>query len=138
MDRGTNRGIAGDNMHVVTTSNCQVKVSGIDNHKLNHLPIVTARGVVDTQRGEVIVILNQYTHLPSSKIVLSSVQIESFGSQVNNKCIKVCDKGQCIITADGYIIPICITEGLAYLPICPFKDMEWITLQHIVLTSNQD
>ena len=79
IDRGANGGISGKNARVITTSTRHANVSGIDNHKLNHLPIVTARGVADTQRGEVIVVLNQFAYLPSGKTIILSIQVNLLG-----------------------------------------------------------
>ena len=75
VDCGASGGIAGNDVRIITTSTRRVDVSGIDNHELTHLPIVTAGGVVSSQRGEIIIILNQYAHLHSEKTILSSIQI---------------------------------------------------------------
>jgi len=45
---------------------------------------------------------------------------------------------QCILTNDGYVIPISIKDGLPYVTICPFNDDEWDNLLHVILTSDVD
>ena len=57
-----------------------------------------------TQRGEVITIFNQYAYVPNVKMIHSSIQLESFKNNVDNKSMKV--KGtQTIISVEGYVIP---------------------------------
>jgi len=51
------------------------------------------------------------------------------------KSIKVAGGLQCILTNDGYVIPISIRDGL---PHCPFTDEEWESLLHVVLTGDAD
>jgi len=63
-DRGANGGLAGSNMRVIVTTDRRVDISGIDNHQMTGLKIVTAGGVVPTQRGEVIGIFHQYASVP--------------------------------------------------------------------------
>ncbi len=45
---------------------------------------------------------------------------------------------QCILTSDGYVIPISIRDGLPYVVLCPFSDEEWDTLPHVILTGDAD
>ena len=68
IDRGANGGLAGNNVRVLHQTGRKVDVQGIDNHQVTNIPIVTVAGVVNTQRGEVILIMHQYapvsyTHL---------------------------------------------------------------------------
>ena len=103
VDRGANGGISGNDVRIITTSTRRVDVSGINNHELTHLPIVTAGGVVSSQRGEIIIILNQYAHLHSGKTILSSIQMESFGNKVDDCSIRIDANAQSITTNDGYV-----------------------------------
>ena len=72
VDRGANGGTAGNDVRTISKTDRDVDVSGIDNHEMNNLPIVTVGGTVCTQDGEVIVILNQMARGPNKKTVLSS------------------------------------------------------------------
>jgi hypothetical protein len=49
-----------------------VDVRGIDNHDLTSIPIVTVGGVVPSQPGEVIAIMNQYAYTGRGKSIHSS------------------------------------------------------------------
>ena len=138
IDRGANGGLAGSDVRIISKSDREVDVSGIDGHEMTNLPIVTAGGVVLTQRGEAIVILNQFAHVPHGKSILSCIQLESFGNRVDDRSIKLHMGTQSITTLDGYVMPLNFINGLAYMPMRPFTDHEWNTLPHVTLTSDTD
>ena len=51
IDRGANGGLAGSDVRAIHIAGREVDVQGIDNHQLTNIPIVTAAGVVETQKG---------------------------------------------------------------------------------------
>ena len=104
---------------------------------MNDAPIVTAGGVVNTQKGEAIVILHQFAYTGKGKSILSSVQLEAFNQKVDDKSTKA-GGNQRLETLDGYIIPLNIRAGLPYLSIRPYTDHEWDNLPHITLTADVD
>ena len=67
IDRGANGGLAGNNVRVLHKTGRTVDVQGIDNHQIVDIPIVTAAGVVKSHRGDIILIMNQYAHIPNGK-----------------------------------------------------------------------
>ena len=75
VDRGANGGIAGENVRVISRTDRTVNVTGVDNHQITDLQIVTAGGIIPTQRGEVIAILHQYAHNPMGKTIHSNIQL---------------------------------------------------------------
>ncbi len=85
VDRGANGGIAGDDVCIISDSGCQVDVQGIDNHQIVDIPIVTAGAVVNTQRGKVIIIMNQYAWKKKGKTIHSSHQMEWYKQDVDVK-----------------------------------------------------
>ena len=101
------------------------------------LKIVTAGGVVQMQKGPVIMIFNQYAHIGTGKTIHSSVQLEEFGLEVNEKSVRVPGGLQHIKMPDGYVHPIQINEGLPYVALCPYTDDEWAMLPH-PLTHDSD
>ena len=137
IDRGANGGIAGDNVCIIATTDCQVNVSGINNHQLTNLKIVTAGGVCPSNQGEVVVILHQYAYNPGHQTIHSSLQMEQFGNIVDDRSIAF-GGSQTLQTLDGFILLFSFQNGLPYLPIRPFSNHEWDTLPHIVLTSDID
>ena len=99
---------------------------------------MTAGSVVQTQHGPVIAIFHQYAHLGTGKTIHSSIQLEEFGLQVDEKPVRVPGRLQCIKTPDGYVHPIQIKDGLPYVSLQPYTDTEWETLPHVVWTRNSD
>ena len=138
VDRGANGGIAGENVRVISRTDRTVNVTGVDNHQITDLQIVTAGGIIPTQRGEVIAILHQYAHNPMGKTIHSSIQLEHFKNAVDDRSSKIKGATQSIRTLDGYVIPLRFKQGLAYMPIRPYSNEEWKRLPHIVLTSDED
>ena len=65
----------------------------------------------------------------------SSIQLEAFKNDVNEKPLKAGGL-QHILMNDGYIHPINIIDGLAYISMHPFTQHEWDTLPHVMWTSD--
>ena len=137
VDRGANGGIAGDDVRVIFKTLRNVDIQGIDNHQIQNIPIVTAGGVVQSQRGPVIAILNQYAYVGRGRSIHLSGQLEWYKNEVNDRSIKVGGK-QHITTLDGYIHPINIVSGLPYVTMRPYTNDEWDTLPHVIWTSDND
>ena len=137
VDRGANGGLAGSDVRVLNSTMRKVDVLGIDNHQVTGLDIVTAAGVIQTQNGPCIAILNQYAYLGKGKTIHSSGQLEFHKNQVDDRSKKVGGK-QCIITLEGYVIPLQVINGLPYLNMHPPTDSDLEKLPHIVFTSDID
>ena len=138
IDRGANGGVAGADVRVIEITHRAVNVQGVSDHQVTDLKIVTAGGVVPTQHGPVIAIFHQYAHLGTGKTIHSSVQLEEFGLQVDEKSSHVPGGLQRIKTPDGYVHPIRIKDGLPYVSLRPYTDTEWETLPHIIWTRDSD
>jgi hypothetical protein len=134
IDRGSNGGVAGDDVRVIRIDpHRTVDVEGIDNHRLTDIGIVTAGALVDTNLGPVILIMNQYAHAGKGKTIHSSGQMEWFKNTVDDRSKKVCGS-QRVTTTDGYIIPINILSGLPYIKQRPYTDDEYDKHPHVFLT----
>ena len=139
VDRGANGGLAGTDMRVISTSpHRSVHVEGIDNHQVRDVPIVTAGGVLHTAQGDVIGIFHQYAHINKGTSIHSSVQLEAYKQDVNDRSMLTPGGLQRILTVDGYEMPLAIRNGLPYLNIRPFTDHEFDTLPSVVMTSDTD
>ena len=138
IDRGANGGVAGADVRVIEITHRAVNVQGVSDHQVTDLKIVTAGGVVPTQHGPVIAIFHQYAHLGTGKTIHSSVQLEEFGLQVDEKSSRVPGGLQRIKTPDGYVHPIRIKDGLPYVSLRPYTDTEWETLPHVIWTRDSD
>lgn len=135
VDRGANGGIVGQDMRVIEKETRTVNVQGIDNHQINNIPLVTAGGVVQMQKGEAIAVVHQYAYTGKGKSIHSSGQLEWFKQKVDDRSRKVGGQ-QAITTVDGYIMPLQIRDGLPYLAMRPYTDNEWSSLPHVILTSD--
>ena len=113
VDRGANGGLAGSDMRVIYKTHRKINISGIDNHEVNGLDVVTAATLLNTSLGKVIGIFNEYAHLGKGSSIHSSGQLEWFKTHVDEKSIKV-GGTQLITTLDGYSVPLLIKDGLAY------------------------
>ena len=83
--------------------------------------------------------MHQYAHVPQNgKTIHSAIQLESFGTNVDDQSLKLKQGTQMITMPDSYKIPLNFVNGLAYMPIRPFTDTEWEKLPHIVLTTDND
>ncbi len=69
IDRGANGGIAGTDTRVVSTTGRTIDLSGIDDHTVRNLPIVTAGGVVRSNKGQTLLINNDHAHKPDGKSI---------------------------------------------------------------------
>ena len=104
VDRGANGGLAGSDMRVIHKTHRKINISGIDNHEVTGLDVVTAATLLNTSLGKVIGIFNEYAYLGKGSSIHSSGQHEWFKTHVDEKSIKV-GGTQLITTLDGYSVP---------------------------------
>ena len=76
VDHGANGGIAGDDDYIIDKTCKTVKIQGIDNHRINAIPIVTAGGVINTQKEPVIAIMHQYAYTGKGKSIHSCATLK--------------------------------------------------------------
>jgi len=81
--------------------NSKVSVKAYNKHTDKDIPIAHVGGVVQTQNGPVIAILNWAAMGEQCRRILSYGQMEYHGCDVNDKSIKVKGGLQHIITADN-------------------------------------
>ncbi len=87
--------------------------------------------------GDVILIMHQYAYHPQQgRLIPSSCQLESFADDGNNKLIHIPGGLQRIQTVDGYVFPLSIRDGLPYLGMRPYTDVEYESTPHVILTSD--
>ena len=135
VDRGANGGLAGSDMRVIYKTHRKINISGIDNHDVNGLDVVTAATLLNTSQGKVIGIFNEYAHLGKGSSIHSSGQLEWFKTHVDEKSIKV-GGTQLITTLDGYSVPLLIKDGLAYATsLGRPTDQDMDTYPHVFFTS---
>ena len=135
VDCGANGGLAGSDMRVIYKTHRKINISGIDNHEVNGLDVVTAATLLNTSLGKVIGIFNEYAHLGKGSSIHSSGQLEWFKTYVDEKSIKV-GGTQLITSLDGYSVPLLIKDGLAYATsLGRPTDQDMDTYPHVFFTS---
>ena len=134
VDRGANGGLAGSDMRVIYKTHRKINISGIDNHEVTGLDVVTAATLLNTS-GKVIGIFNEYAYLGKGSSIHSSGQLEWFKTHVDEKSIKV-GGTQLITSLDGYSVPLLIRDGLAYATsLGRPTDQDMDTYPHVFFTS---
>ena len=133
--RGANGGLAGSDMRVIHKTHRKINISGIDNHEVTGLAVVTAATLLNTSLGKVIGIFNEYVYLGKGSSIHSSGQLEWFETNVDEKSIKV-GGTEHITTLDGYSVPLLIKDGLAYATsLGRPTDQDMDTYPHVFFTS---
>ncbi len=138
VDRGANGGIAGQDTRVLATMDRSIDLSGIDDHTVRNLPLVTAGGVVRSNRGDIILIMNQYAHMADGKTIHSSGQMEWYSLEVQDKTKKATGDMPYIKTLEGYVIPLAVRNGLAYMQMRAPTNDELRKLVHVTITEDRD
>ena len=136
IDRGANGGLAGKDVNIISVSDDEIDVTGIDSYQMGNIQIGTVGGVTFTHKGPAILIFNQYGITESEHSIHSSIQMENYGVEVYDTAIE--NGGHQCLIKDGYVIPIDIKAGLPHIRMRKFTDKEFRTLPHIVMTSNMN
>jgi len=135
IDRGANAGFAGNDVMVLATGTRTVDVQGVNGTIIKGKPIGTAAGYVESTAGPVIAILQEYALYQDGPSVHSSVQLEHFGLDVDERP-RALGGRQSIKTPDGFELPLKSYNGLSYMPMRPPTIEELHQLPHVILTSN--
>jgi hypothetical protein len=136
IDRGANGSIAGSDMRVIARTDRSIDLSGIDDHTVRNLTLVTAGGVAATPQGDIVLIVNQIADMTGdSRTILSAGQLEAFGCKVFEKSPRITQSTPYLVTPGGYRIPMSIRKGLPYIRMRPFGEKDWNDLPHVAITS---
>jgi len=138
IDRGANGGLAGADTRLLEKTTRYADVKGINNHTVLAVPIGTAAGVVTTHVGPVCIIMHQHAYQKDGATILSALQMERFGIDVNDRSFDTPGGRQALTTPDGYVIPLQFRNGLPYMDMHPPTDQELADLPHVVLTADVD
>jgi hypothetical protein len=84
VDCGANGGIVVTICALLKVVNRFFDVSGLAGHKVSQLHIVTAQSLVSTHKGDAIATFHQMALLGKGKIILSCIQMEAFGADIND------------------------------------------------------
>jgi len=136
IDRGANGCLAGRDMRMIATYGHTVDLSGLDDHTVRNIPLITAGGVVRTSHGDIIIIIHHAADMiRDSKTILSAGQLEFGGCTILDKSPITNNTTPTIVIPGGYSIPISFIRGLPYIRLRPFTDSDWDNLPHVDITS---
>ena len=121
-------------MRILERTGRTVSVTGIDNHELPGLDIVTCAALLHSYQGKVVLIMHEYAYYGSSHTIHSPGQIEWFQNTCEDKSFHVGGK-QVIHFLDGYSTPLQCRTGLMYMSLLgkPTDD-DLHTYPHVLLT----
>jgi hypothetical protein len=127
IDRGANGSIARRDMRVIARTDRSIDLSGIDDHTVRNLTLVTAGGgVVATPQGDIVLIVHQIADMTGdSRTILSAGQLEAFlGCKVFKKSPRITQSTPFLVTPGGYRLPMSIRKGLPYIRMRPFGEKD--------------
>ena len=113
VDRGANGGLAGADIHVLDRTGREVSVTGIDDHELPGLDIITCVVLIQTNHGKVNMLMHEYAYYGRGNTIHSCCQIEWFNNPCDDKSHHVGGK-QVITFLVGYATPLQCRSGLMY------------------------
>ena len=135
VDRGASGGLAGADVHVLERTGRKVSVTGIDDHELPGLDIVTCVALIQTNHGKVNMLMHEYAYYGRGNTIHSPCQIEWFNNTCDDKSHHV--GGQQVITfLDGYATPLECISGLMYMSIIGKPTDQDLDLYPDVLLTN--
>jgi hypothetical protein len=108
-----------------------IDVFGSAGHKVNQLHIGTSQALATTDNGDAIATFHKMALLGKGKSILSCLQMEAYGSDINNH-LRLLPNGKKCILIDGYQLP------LPYLQCRTPTDTKLVSLPHIIMTSDVD
>ena len=124
MDRGSNGGWGGSDFKVVGYTGRHADVTGLDGHTISDVPIGTAAGYMLLPDGPAILIMHQYALRGEGETIHSSIQLESYGINVDDHSSRLNGHKQCITTPESYVIPLSIRAVLAFFHMRKSTDLE--------------
>ena len=101
------------------------------------LPLIQAAAKIDTQDdGPIIGIFSHYAQCPDDgPTIHSKGQMESFGLLIDDKS-HVIGGTQCIVTNEGYVMPLHICNGLPYMSMSQPTDADMASFPHVFFCSD--
>ena len=138
IDRGANGGLASSDVRILERTGRTVSVTGIANHELPGLDIVTCTALLHTNHGKVILIMHEYAYYGRGNTIHSPGQIEWFQNTCDDKSFHVGGK-QVITFLDGYATPLQCRTGLMYMNLLGKPtDTDHNIYPHVLLTGPQE
>ena len=138
IDGGANGSVRGEDAIMVDfVEGATVNLTGLANSAVDGLKLGTAAAVGRTVNdGDVLLLFPQTADLGRGKTILSKGQLEKFGSIVDDTS-RAAGGRQCMITHEGYVIPIHTRDGLPRIDMRKPTEAELSSLPAVWLTSDE-
>ena len=121
-------------MRILERTGRTFSVTGIGNHELPGLDIVTCAAFLHTNHGKVILIMHEYAYYGRGNTIHSPGQIDWFQNTCDDKSFHVGWK-QVITFLDGYATALQCRRGLMYMNLLGKPtDADLATFPHVLLT----
>ena len=136
-DGRANGGLAGADMHILESDiHATADVHGTAN-TFKSLPLVQAAAKIDTHDdGPIIGIFSHYAQCPDDgPTIHSKGEMESFGLLIDDKS-HIISGTQCIVTNEGYVMPLHIRNGLPYMSMSQPTDADMASFPHLFFCSD--
>jgi hypothetical protein len=122
---------------IETVVGVTVDVSGVGDGALNDLEIVQGASLIQTNQGPIIGLFCQYAFTGKGRSIHSSIQMESWGIEVDETSRKARVPGrQCLVTVDGHKVKITICNGLPYIDMIYPSDEDLANFPHVYFTAD--
>ena len=134
IDRGANGRPAGSHVRFLEMTGRTVSVTGIGNHELPGLDIVTCAALLNTNHGKVILSMHEYAYYDRGNTIHLPGQIEWFQNTYDDKSFHIGGK-QVITFLDGYATPLQCRTGTMYMNLIGKPtDADLDKFPHVLLT----
>ena len=138
IDGGANGGLLGSDAWILETDlAATADVLGVTQDVLKSLPIVQAAAKIATvEDGFIIGIFSSYAQWgDGGRTIHSKGQLESFGMIVDDKS-RTAGGSQCVITSEGYVVPLHIRNGLPCMDMSIPTDDDMASYPHVFFCAN--
>ncbi|MEL6661061.1 MAG: hypothetical protein AAFR36_31715, partial [Bacteroidota bacterium] len=137
IDGGCNGGLMGSDMLVIAQTSQTVDVVGLTNTSIGPIPVGTAAGLIQTTDGPIIGYFHQYALVNDGPSIHSPNQLRSFGNVVDD-CPQSFGGRQCLVTHDGYKVPLSIRHGLPYMDMRKPSSSDIHKYPHVTFTADMN
>ena len=125
----------GADVCVLERTGRKVSVTGIDDHELPCLDIVTCVALIQTNHGKVNLLMHEYAYYGKGNTIHSHCQIEWFQNECHDKSHHVGGR-QVSNVLNGYATPLECRSGLIYMSLLGKPtDQDLEEYPHVLLTS---
>ena len=133
VDRGTNGGLAGSDMHVIHRTHRKINIQSIDNHEVTGLDVVTDATLLNTSQGKAIGIFNEYAYLGKGSSFIHQVNLNGLRPMLMKNLSKLVVPNLSLLWMD--ILSLSSSRIVWPMP-PPLEDPQIWTWTHIHMSSS--